>query len=375
MTVLLIANTSWSIYNFRYGLVSNLLQKGYPVRVLAPFDDSTEELRKLGCVCQNICIDGTTKNPWKELSLLVQYILDIRKINPDIILSYTIKPNIYGSLAAARLNIPIVNNITGLGSLFINSSISTIIGKILYKIALRKSQKVFFQNSADLQLFLNEKLVQEDTCDVLPGSGIDSSKFSPQDKPENGKELSFLLIARMLLDKGICEFIGAAEILRKKYPDVKFRLLGALDYNNPSAISTEQMNKWVDEGCIEYNGTSSVVKEHITAADCIVLPSYREGTSRVLLESAAMAKPIVTTDVPGCNNVVADGYNGYLCEPRNSKDLAEKMEKIILLSEGERIKLGMNGRKKIIEEFDENIVILKYMEEIQNVEKGLNNVR
>ena len=361
--IVLSSNTSWSIYNFRYELVKELL-KNYEVIVVAPKDKYSTKLIDLGCKYYDIYIDNKGTNPKNDLKTFFEYYNLYKKINPDITLHFTIKPNIYGNLACNLLNIPVINNVTGLGSVFIKENIITKIVKMMYKVAFKNSF-VFFQNKDDLELFLKEKLIKKN-FDVLPGSGIDTEKFKPIEVKKKDNVFSFLLIARMLWDKGIGEYVEAANIIKQKYKNIEFLLLGAVGIDNPTAIPKEEIEKWQNQGIVKYLGTTDSVKEKIAKADCVVLPSYyREGTPRVLLESAAMAKPIITTDNVGCRDVVDDGINGYLCEVKNSQDLADKMEKMITLSEEERIKMGRSGREKVIKEFDEKIVIDKYLKVIE----------
>lgn len=302
----------------------------------------------------------------RDLLLLCRFFGLMRAERPDAFLGYTVKPNVYGSLAARALAIPVINNIAGLGAVFIKGGWLNQLVKGLYQVALSRSRKVFFQNDDDRQLFITSRLVIESVTDLLPGSGIDLAKFSPAPLPA-GAPVRFLLIARMLWDKGVGEFVEAARLLKQRGVDAECCLLGFLDVQNPAAISRQQMNDWVAEGAVRYLGVSDNVREEIAQADCVVLPSYREGTPRTLLEAAAMARPIVTTDAVGCREVVDDGINGYLCKPKDASDLADKMELIVSLTHAEREAMGLRGRKKVEREFDERIVICKYLSAIEEV--------
>jgi glycosyltransferase involved in cell wall biosynthesis len=221
-------------------------------------------------------------------------------------------------------------------------------------------------NNDDLTLFVVNKLVSQTAADRLPGIGVDIDRFAPIPLPDKAA-LRFLLIARMLWDKGIGEFVEAARILKGQGLHAEFCLLGFLDVQNPAAISHQQMDEWVEEGVIQYLGVSDNVAEEIALADCVVLPSYREGVPRTLLEAAAMARPIVTTDSIGCRDVVDDSVSGYLCQPRDAVDLADKISKIVALSHAERTAMGLRGRKKMEREFDEQIVIDKYLGAIKEI--------
>jgi len=357
-------NTTWNIYNFRLGLIKALQKEGYKLVAIAPKDEYVKNLEDEGVECFDIKMNNKGTNPIEDLKLIFDYIKVYKKAKPDVILSYTIKPNIYGSIAAKVLKIPVISNISGLGTVFLNDSITSKIARNLYKIGLKFPKRVFFQNSDDRDLFIKYKLVDAKKTDLLPGSGIDTNKFAPIEIQRDDKKIKFLMIARLVGDKGLYEYLQAAEMIKKKYESVEFLLLGAFYPGNPTAITKEELNKWVSKGVINYLGVSDNVKEEIAKVDCIVLPSYREGLSRVLLEAASMAKPIITNNVSGCKEVVEDGINGFLCEVRNYEDLASKIEKMINLQPLQRVQLGVNGREKVNKEFDENIVIQKYLNSV-----------
>jgi glycosyltransferase involved in cell wall biosynthesis len=364
--IAIVVNDSWYAYNMRFNLALSFKSVGYEVVFICPYDKYSDKIKQ---EFEYVDISLNTKgtNPIEDLKTIYRYYKIYKKIKPDIVLQYTIKPNIYGTIAASMLKIPTINNIAGLGTLFIKQNLVTKIAKWLYKVSQKKASKVFFQNQDDFKMFVDEELVQEEKCDVLPGSGVDINKFLPIEKEDDGI-FRFLIVSRMLWAKGIGEYVEAAQTIKEKYTNVEFQLVGFLDTASPTAISKEQMDIWVNDGIVNYLGTSDDVKVEISKADCVVLPSfYREGTPRILLESASMAKPIITTDNVGCRDVVDDGINGYLCEVRNSQDLADKMEMMIDLSEDERKLMGKAGREKIVKEFDEKIVISKYLEAIEDI--------
>ena len=365
--IAIVSNTSWSLFNFRFNLARTIKQNGYEIVLVAPIDEYSDRLRK-EFEYHDIKMNNKGTNPKEDIKTTIDFYKLYKKVKPDVVLHYTIKPNIYGTIAASLLGIKAINNIAGLGTLFVKQGLVTKIAKWLYKHSQNKADKIFFQNNEDFEMFISERLAQKEKCDVLPGSGIDTTKFIPQEVEKKDDTFRFLLIARMLWDKGVNEYVEAANIIKNKYPNVEFQLLGFLDVENKSAISKEQMQEWADAGYVNYLGTSDNVKEVIAESDCIVLPSlYREGTPRALLESASMAKPIITTNNVGCRDVVDNGVNGYLCEVRNAQDLADKMEKMLNLSEDERKVMGKAGRKKMIKQFDESIVINKYLEAIQKI--------
>jgi glycosyltransferase involved in cell wall biosynthesis len=364
--IAVVVNNSWYAYNMRFNLALSFKDAGYDVVFICPYDKYSNKIKQ---EFEYVDIKLNTKgtNPIEDLKTIHRYYKIYKDIKPDIILHYTVKPNIYGTFAASMLNIPTINNIAGLGTLFIKQNIITKIAKWLYKVSQKRATKIFFQNNDDFTMFVDEKLVEKSKCDVLPGSGVDINKFVPCTKDDDGI-FRFLIVSRMLWAKGIGEYVEAAKIIKEKYTNVEFQLLGFLDTASPTAISKEQMDIWVSDSLVNYIGTSDDVKIEIAKVDCMVLPSYyREGTPRTLLESAGMAKPIITTDNVGCRDVVDDGINGYLCEIRNSKDLADKMEMMINLSNDERKTMGDAGRDKIVKEFDEKIVINKYLESIKDI--------
>ena len=372
--IIISLNTSWNIYNFRLNLARALKENGYKVVLVAPYDKYSDVLSK-EFEYHDVYMNNKGTHLVEDLKTLVGFYRLYKKIKPDVVLNYTIKPNIYGNIACSFLGIKTINNISGLGTVFIKESLVTRVVKWLYKYSLKSSSKVFFQNSDDRELFIENNLVKARLCGLLPGSGIDTDKFKPIIHKNKDNTFRFLLIARMLWDKGIGEYIKAANILKDKYQNVEFQLLGSLDASNNTAISKEQMQEWVDANTVNYLGVTDNVMEYIEKSDCVVLPSYREGTPRTLLESASMAKPIITTDVVGCKEVVDDGVNGYLCEVRNAQDLADKMEMMLSLSDDNRKSMGEAGRVKMINEFDESIVISKYLVNIDEILKGEKNER
>lgn len=325
-----------------------------------------KKLEELGFEYHEIKMNNKGTNPIEDMKLIRDYYALYKKINPDVILQYTIKPNIYGSIAARILGLKVISNISGLGTVFLNDSTSSKIARTLYKVSLVKN-KVFFQNSEDKDLFIQNKLVKESQTDLLPGSGINTDVYKPLEQTIKNEKLTFMMIARLVKDKGIIEYIEAIKIIKQKYENVEFKLLGSLYPGNPTAITQEELQSWIDEGLINYLGHSDDVKSEILKVDCVVLPSYREGLSRVLLEAGSLAKPIITTNTPGCKDVVDCGVNGFLCEVKNSDDLALQIEKMINLSAEDRISMGQKSRAKIVNEFDEKIVIEKYIDTINEL--------
>jgi glycosyltransferase involved in cell wall biosynthesis len=371
--IIISANSAWNVVNFRKGIVLELINHGFEVVVVSPKDEYVDKLCDLGCQHININVDNKGINPINDLYLTFQYLKIFYQVDPNVILTYTVKPNIYGSLAAYILSIPIVNNISGLGTAFIRGGLLGRIVNFLYKISLRKSECVFFQNHDDENLFLKKNLVTKGQVSVLPGSGVNLEYYQPTKSNIVNKdqdEFVFLLIARLIWDKGIQEYVDAARFVKKYNPKARFQILGFLDVDNQTAVSHSEIDLWVAEGIVEYIGVTEDVRPHINSSDCVVLPSYREGVPKTLLEAAAMGKSIITTEVEGCKDVVDDGVNGYLCNVRDYNDLAEKMQTMLTMNSKDIEQMGLNGRKKMEQEFDEKIVINKYISIVNKIING-----
>ena len=347
--------------------MKSLRDQGFEVIAVAPRDEYVEEIEKEGFRFVHVPMEGTGSNPLTELMLIYKLKKAYKEINPDVILHYTIKPNTYGSIAANWLKIPVINNVSGLGTVFLKKGLVSTIAMWIYKYSFRYPKTVFFQNENDRKLFLDRSLVKENITALIPGSGINLDHFKPGNTPSEGKTFTFLLIARLLIDKGINEYIEAIKILKKEGVNARYQLLGSLANGHKRAIAEEKLNSWIDENTLEYLGTTNDVRNPINDADCIVLPSYREGTPRTLLEAASMGKPIVATDVPGCNSVVQDEVNGFLCNLKDGEDLARKMKRMAELDRGEIRTLGANSRMIAEEKFDEKIVFDQYSQYIKKI--------
>lgn len=364
-------NTARYLYRLRIRIVLGLLERRYKVVVIAPWDEYSNKLKELGCEVHDIKMDSKGTSLVGDAITLLEYRKLYRKLQPDLALHFTIKPNIYGTFAARSLDVPCLNMVTGLGTAFVKDSWITRIVEQLYKYSQTWPYKLFLQNQDDMNLFLSRNLAPKNKTEILPSSGIDLELFAPTDI-SNNSTLHFLLIARMLKDKGILEFVEAARMLKPKYTNVRFQLLGSLGAENRTAIFPEQMTAWVKEGLIEYLGETHDVRPYIADSTCVVLPSYREGLPRSLLEASAMARPIITTDCAGCRDVVDDGVTGYLCKVKDSIDLAQKLESMLLLTHEQRIEMGRKGREKMQREFDEKIVVKRYLDIVDEAinEKG-----
>lgn len=364
--VIVSINAAWNILNFRANLVKALAEQGLEVVALTPDDAHAASLAGIGCRHVALAMNNKGTNPLQDGGLFLRYVAILRRERPDAFLGWTIKPNVYGSLAAHLLNIPVINNVSGLGTAFTRDSWLTRIAEQLYRVALRRSACVFFQNADDLDLFESRHLVRSGQTALLPGSGIALDHFTPT-HCEAQEGPVFLLIARLLWDKGVAEYVAAARQVRAVLPGARFHVLGFLDANNRTAITRAQVEDWTREGVITYLGAADDVRPHISAADCVVLPSYREGVPRSLLEAAAMARPQIATDVPGCRDAVEDGVTGLLCRARDSEDLAQKMLIFAAMTPQARAAMGAAGRRRMEQMFDERIVIDRYLNLLKSV--------
>jgi glycosyltransferase involved in cell wall biosynthesis len=368
--VLLASNTARYLYNFRSGLIAALRDRGHKVIAVAPWDEYSARLAAAGCEVVDLPMDNKGTNPLRDMHTLLDFWRVLRNHRPDAALFFTVKPVIYGSLASRLLAVPAISTITGLGTAILRNDWLTRVVERLYRVSLRWPVKIFFQNEDDHRLFVERGLVCGEKAERVPGSGVDLRRFGVAPPAANPAPV-FLLSGRLLRDKGVGEFIEAARRVKANHPGTVFQLLGSLGVANSSAISEEQVDAWVKEGVISYLGETDNVVPFIAAADCVVLPSYREGTSRTLLEASAMARPIVTTEVPGCRQIVEDGVTGLLCRPKDPADLMEKIETMIALGPAQRAEMGRKGRQKMEREFDERIVLERYLAAIdQALNKG-----
>ncbi len=366
MHALMTVNAAWNIWNFRKPIVQALLARGHKVTILAPRDDFVDHLTQIGCAFVPLEMNAKGLNPLDEWKLLRQFQQVFKQQKPDIILSYTIKNNTFGALAAKSLGLPFVPNVSGLGTGFLSGGTLQFIVEQLYRRAYRDLPVIFFQNEDDRDLFTSRRLVTVDQARLLPGSGIDLEHFQATDLPRNETPV-FLLIARLLRDKGVLEFVEAARQVKSDHPDARFQLLGAAESENRTAIAACTVDEWVREGIVEYLGTTPDVRLTIAAAHCIVLPSYREGAPRTLIEAAAMARPLIATDVPGCRTVVDHNETGFLCDVRSVDSLATAMRRFLDLPVERRSEMGQAGRAKMEREYDQKLVVEAYAHAVRDL--------
>ena len=366
-----VANTSWSIYKFRLYLIEKLIEKGFAIFVLAPRDPYTAKFESLSGLTyiELEHFKGKNISPFRDFLLYRELLHHYRTILPDLIFHYTIKANLFGTRAAARAGISSVSVITGLGYAFSGKGWLQSIAKLLYKKVLRNSTEVWFLNEDDRHIFISQQLIRPEKTFLLPGEGVDTQTFYPAPyivqnsaAPSAAKEVTFLLIGRIIRHKGIYEFIQAIQLLKHQGLSIRCQLLGFFDDKNPVAIPRHEIEEWSKTGLLTYLGHTDKVAPFIEKADCIVLPSYREGLPLSLLEGASMCKALIATDTPGCRALVDEGVNGYLCREKNAADLAEKMAVYYHLPAEAKKKMGLAGREKVLSAFTQEKVAAIYLE-------------
>lgn len=362
--VLILANNSVGLYNFRFELIKELLKQGYEVYFSLPESPEDEKVKLMieaGAKHIQTYINRRGINPFEDLKLIKEYKKIIKKVNPDVVLTYTIKPNIYGTYVASRYKKPVIMNITGIGTAFNNSKLKHIV-ITLYKYACNKAHFVFFQNESNYSLFVSNKLIDPSKTKIIPGSGVNIDKFKPIAKQSQDEIIRFLFIGRLMKEKGIEEYLQVSNKITKEYPNVEFQILGQFEEGKYKDIILNNKN-----AKIKYLGVSNDVRNEIREVDCIVNPSFHEGMSNVLLEGAAMGKPLIASNIPGCKEIINDGYNGYLFEVKSPVSLEDKIISFIELDNKQRELMGKNSRKKVEAEFDRNIVINEYMKAINDI--------
>ncbi len=356
--VLILANSSSGLYGFRNELVLKLLKK-YEVYASLPDETNNKELSEEGCKIIKTSINRRGMNPLEDLNLFKDYLSLIKQVKPDAVLTYTIKPNVYGGLACRIKKIPYMCNITGLGSALENPGILQKLTKILYKTGLKGAATVFFQNSYNLSYFEKNNMCRSKKV-LLPGSGVNVDRFSVMPWPKD--KTRFIFISRVMKEKGIEEFFDCARSVRNKHDDVEFHVLGYCEEEYETIL--HNLN---EEGIIVYHGSVLDVRPYLAQAKCIIHPSYHEGMSNVCLEAAACARAVITTDRPGCKETAIDGKTGYIVPARDRMALTEAVERFIALSSDEQKAMGEASRKHVEEKFDRSIVVKEYMEQLERI--------
>lgn len=367
--VVLAINSAWNIANFRAGLIRGLQADGWNVVAMAPRDEHVPRVEALGCRFVEMPMHAGGTNPWHDWQLHRRYGATLATERPDAFLGFTIKPNVWGSLAAQRLGIPVINNIAGLGTAFIRTRWLTMVARWLYRRALRRSHTVLFQNEDDRRYFIATGLVDAARSGRVPGSGVDLVHFAATPLPTArlGEPVRLLFVGRLLRDKGILELAQAARLLKAQKVPVQIALLGFLDAANRSAVSGADVAAWQADGILNYLGSTDDVRPHIAAAHAVVLPSYREGVPRTLLEAAAMGRPLIASDAIGCRDAVDDGVNGFLARVRDAEHLAAQIRRFVELGDDARAAMGRASRAKVEREFDEKLVVDTYRRLLRDI--------
>lgn len=360
MRVLIVANADIGLYKFRKELLEELV-KNNEVYIALPKGEFYNELVAIGCRYIVTELDRHGTNPLKEFKVVSLYKRIIKEVKPDIVFTYTIKPNVYAGMACASLNVPYVANVTGLGTAVENPGIMQFVTVNLYRYGLRKAQKVFFQNTENRDFMVNKGVVKG-KHDMLPGSGVNLNSYTVSEYP-NGDTVDFVFVSRIMKEKGIDQYLDAAKEIRKRHPETRFHICGFCEQ-----AYEKELQKLNEDGTIIYHGLVKDMAAIYRQMSCTIHPTYYpEGLSNVLLESAASGRPIITTNRSGCREVVDNGINGYVVEEKNSQDLIEKIEMFLAKSIEERKQMGLAGRKKVEKEFNRQIVIDKYLGEMERI--------
>ena len=374
--VVLFANTDWYLFNFRLSLAETLRDAGHEVLMYSPPGAYGDRLRSLGFNWEAIPMDRRSLNPVREFSLLSCLVRRLRREKPDIVHGFTIKAAIYGAIAGKFAGVPaIVNSVNGLGYVFISNDIKARMLRPIVRLMMRfafwgKASRVIVQNPTDKAQFVSERIVSAGSIELIPGSGVDCDKFAPKIAGNHSEnEVRVLLPARLLWDKGVGEFVEASKIAACR--GIRFLVAGEIDIGNPAAVQASQAEAWQQEGLLELLGHVEDMTNLMENVDIVVLPSYREGLPKSLIEAAASAKPVITTDVPGCRDVVENGVSGIVVPVRNAEALAEAIIKLAK-NPDLRQKMGEAGRERALEAFDQRIIVRKTIEVYDDVLRSSN---
>lgn len=365
MKILFSANKLWDVFIFRGGVIRALVDDGNDVKIIAPDDGRIDTKKVLRAEYIDVDVDKRGMNPLRDMKLFFQLLRIYRRERADLIFHYTIKLNIYGSIAAKFAGTKSIAVLTGLGYSFVNSGLVSKIAKALYKLALKFPEEVWVLNSDDKRYLADEEIVPESKIFILPGEGVNSEKYRYLPMERTDGKIVFLMIARAFNDKGFREYVAAAKKVLKKFTNVEFQFLGALGEESRAGVTKVEMDILVEEGILNYLGITDDVPSKIKEADCIVLPSYREGISMVLLEAAAMEKPIIATNVTGIREIVANNISGFLVQPKSADELAFAMEIFIKMKKEKRLEFGKKAREKVLSEFDEKLIIDIYRDKVE----------
>lgn len=358
--ILLVSNSTWNIYNFRLNIIEKLQEEGFDVVVAAPIDNYIFYKNSYPAV-RHIAINNLERNGkkfWKDFFLLFELISIIRHERPNLVLTYTVKPNIFGAIAATLTFTKSVATVTGLGYSFIHNGFIPRISRLLYRLTARMNQLMIFENTDDRKLFIQNNFISKIKSVSIKGCGVNVHYYSPNGKsPDNRNgNITFTFLGRLVYDKGIREFVNAAKLVKEDYPKSQFWIVGAVDCENPSSVKKVDFENWTEENYLKCWGHTDEVKDILSRSDCIVLPSYREAIPRSLTEAMSMGKPVITTEAAGCREAVEQGINGFLVPIKNSAKLANAIKDIINMPVEERKSMGERGREKALREFDDKII-------------------
>jgi len=355
--IVLISNTAWYLYNFRRGTLAALVAEGHRVVAVAPPDRYAQKLvDELGLEFVPLRLEGKGTRLVGEARSLLGLFATLRRLRPAFVFNFTVKANIYSGLACRILRIPYANNVSGLGTAFLHDSWLYRRVRSLYAFANRGAERVFFQNEEDRRAFQDTGLLKNTPTVLLPGSGMDTGRFAFTDLPPESP-FTFVMVARLIGDKGVREYVVAAAQVARRHPNVRFLMMGPQGVSNSSAIPSDEVARWREEGLVEYLGEQDDVRPWLVQSHVLVLPSYREGMPRTVLEAASMGRPAIVTDVPGCRQAVVDGETGWLCQVRDAESLAACMTACLDMSPDQLAEAGRAARRRIENEFDERIVI------------------
>lgn len=365
--ILVLTNNIGGLFSFRKEVVNAIVDAGYKVYISEPDDDErVRYFEEIGCHIIKTDFNRRGMNPVEDFKLMLKYRKMMKQLKPKAVLSYTIKPNIYGGIACRLTETPLLANVTGLGDAVENGGWLQKLTVGLYRVGISKAKCVFFQNETNKHFCEKNGIVGRETR-LLPGSGVNLEHHRFQELPPDGV-IKFLFISRLLRDKGTEEFFEMAKAIKTKYENVEFQILGWCegDYQ-------KQLDELVEKGIVKYLGSTSDVRPYLADVHCTIMPSYHEGMSNVNLESAANGRPVITTNVPGCRETIDDGMTGFLVLPRDANDLTEKVEKFILLPYEKKCEMGLAARRKVEREFNRNIVVKTYMDCINKIKSRLSS--
>lgn len=368
MKIIFSANSSRYLYNFRRNSIAALMKESHDIYCISPYDQFSEKLTSLGVNYIPMQLSRASINPFKEIQCILSIIKIFKKIGPDLVINFTVKCNLYGAIASIflRKKPMVINNITGLGSFFIKRNIASFLINLLYGMIKKRVYLTYFQNQYDLSYFLQNKLVDEGMYELLPGSGVDCNHFIPSGKSSKNKTFRFIFVGRLIKDKGIMELIESSKRLANEF-NFELIILGIIDKENPTSLSDQELFKISNYSFIKIFFDVMDIREHLSTADCFVLPSYREGLPRSALEAMSSGLPIILSDAPGCKDLVSNNINGLACNVRsvNSLYLAQKE----MLSKDKQVLsiMGKNGRRLVLEKYSETIVIKSLLDRIANI--------